>query len=308
MQVRGTTVVTPPGTLVPLRMVLGGVKGQQAPAPVRRPDAAALQPLRKAFNDPTLTQATRSDLVKDYFHSSLRPGVAIPATLTLFGHDAMPMTRKGGINEPLVKELRTSATFQMAMRTVAAELKLKRPIEESWPKLVGQLGVASTLKAMTLIYSFYKWQDATGLPEDVKTVSKEAYTATCWINQQRSDDIRKGNEAAKRAVHLPQTMVMNHGSSDTYDNPTHFFAHAWLAYRLREMGFTESQALRTSAFSGAYYEAQRPESLAENHGNAAIKDILMNAEGSDFGIRLFRDPKTALPGAYDGPAAENRDI
>jgi hypothetical protein len=66
--------------------------------------------------------------------------------------------------------------------------------------------------------------------------------------------------------------------------------------------------LRTSAFSGAYYEAQRPESLAENHGNAAIKDILMNAEGSDFGIRLFRDPKTALPGAYDGPAAENRDI
>jgi hypothetical protein len=307
MQVRGQAVTTP-GALVPLRVVLGGVTGQPAPPKVHRPDEAALQPLRQAYNDKSLTQATRSALVKDYFHQTMRPSMAVPAALTFFGKGDMPISRQGGVDGPLVKELTTSKAFQDAVRVAGTELQLKRPIEESWTTLVGKLGPEKTLKALTLIYSFYKWQENTQVPADVMGAARGAYMATCWINQQRSEDLRKGNEAAKQATYLPKTMVMNHGSSDTYDNPTHFFAHAWVAYRMREMGFSEKQALSTSAFAGAYYEAERPESLAENHGNAAIKDILMNAQGSTFGAQLFRDARTPLPGANDGIAAEDRDI
>lgn len=307
MQVNGATV-PPAGGLVPLRDVLAGLPGKAGNTPVHRPDEAALRPLRQAYNDRSLSQATRNTLVKDYFHRSMRPSMLVPATLTFFDKGDMPISRHGGVDGPLVKELTTSPDLQRAVQVAGDELKQQRPIEASWQTLVGRLGPEKTLKALTLIYSFYKWQDNTHVPAGVMDSARNAYLATCWINQQRSEDLRKGNEAAKQATYLPQTMVMNHGSSDTYDNPTHFFAHAWVAYRMRQMGFSETQALSTSAFAGAYYEAERPESLAENHGNAAIKDILMNAQGSDFGIRLFRDARTPLPGAGDGIAPEDRDI
>ena len=287
-----------PGTLVPFHRA----------DPIKRPDEAALQPLRKAYNDKSLTQAKRNELVKDYFYTTVRPGAIVPVTLALLGKGDMPLSRSGGVDGPLVPELRGSPAFQKAFVTAANEIAQQRPIDESWPKLVKQLGVANSLKSLTLIYSFYKWQEAPGLPAAVKDAGHAAYTKTCWINQQRSDDIRKGNTAALAATQLPLTMVMNHGNSDTYDNPTHFFAHAWLAYRLLEQGYSEKQALQTSAFAGGYYEAERPSSLDENHGNASIKDILMNSQGSNFGVQLFHDAHAPLPGPNDGIPAEDRDI
>ena len=301
-----------PGALVPLAQVQGERAGT-APhrdvfAEVQRPDAKALEPLRKALNDHSLTQADRAKLVKDYFHHTIRAGASEPLVLSLVGHTDMPLSKSGGIDSPLLDELRAEPAFQKALQVAATEISQQKPIEQSWAALVPRLGVRDTLRSLAMIYSFYKWQDATGLPGGLKDAARDAYVKTCWVNQQRSADVLKGDPAAIAATNLPQTLVMNHGSSDVYDNPTHFFAHAWLAYRLRELGFSEKQALETSAFAGAYYEAERPDSLKENHGNDSIKDILMNSQGSDFGVVLFRDPHTPLPGAYDGIPAEDRSI
>ena len=63
--------------------------------------------------------------------------------------------------------------------------------------------------------------------------------------------------------------------------------------------------MATSGFIGSQYELL-PTSFQEKSGNASLKDVLMNAEGAAFGSALMKDQTTALPGAQDGPALEDR--
>lgn len=55
------------------------------------------------------------------------------------------------------------------------------------------------------------------------------------------------------------------------------------------------------------YEATGP-GRSEQKGNAAMKDVLMNAEGAEFGIALMNDPATTLPGMCEGPVLEDRTL
>ena len=55
-----------------------------------------------------------------------------------------------------------------------------------------------------------------------------------------------------------------------------------------EHGLSAEEAEALSAVAGAQYEL-KPGSFREEHGNAGMKDILMNAEGAAFGSDLIRD-------------------
>lgn len=114
----------------------------------------------------------------------------------------------------------------------------------------------------------------------------------------------------------PDSTIMSHGVGGmvpksqqntkdfTSDNNLHFWSHAYLAYNVMSSTTgSETQARDLSAYMGASYELS---DFDERQGNSALKDIVMNAYGAEFGIQLFKAPTTRLPGRFEGPQVENR--
>ncbi|PIQ27493.1 hypothetical protein COW36_10090 [bacterium (Candidatus Blackallbacteria) CG17_big_fil_post_rev_8_21_14_2_50_48_46] len=114
----------------------------------------------------------------------------------------------------------------------------------------------------------------------------------------------------------PDSVIMNHGVGGmvpkaqqntqdfTSDNNLHFWSHAYLAYNVMSSTTgSETQARDLSAYMGASYELSH---FDERQGNSALKDIVMNAYGSEFGIQLLKNPTTPLPTRFEGPQVENR--
>jgi hypothetical protein len=92
----------------------------------------------------------------------------------------------------------------------------------------------------------------------------------------------------------------------TSDHVRHFFPHAYLAYELRQQGFSPDQARAASGFIGVAYEILGG-GMAENGGNDALHDVLKNAYGAAWGSLLAGNPGTRLPRTFEGPAISDRD-
>ena len=91
------------------------------------------------------------------------------------------------------------------------------------------------------------------------------------------------------------------------DHNFHFFSHAYLAATMKErLCYDDLQAKAMSGYVGARYEWNGSGGLRENSGNAALKDVLMNAEGTQYGVDLMNNPEHELPGFCEGPPLEYR--
>jgi hypothetical protein len=121
----------------------------------------------------------------------------------------------------------------------------------------------------------------------------------------------------------PQSVVMGHGvdaisanqGDFSRDNNMHFWAHAFIGYEMRSRGYSPEEARQFSAYVGAVKEVGPPfmgalpsRDIAENDGNAAMKDLLINAYGVEFGVQLFSSSTIPVPSKFEGPQIQDRSV
>jgi hypothetical protein len=308
-------------------------KSEEGPATPdgRRATDPALDRIAHALNDRTLSHAQRAELVVDYRDSQI-PSLSLDVVRgVMAGDKSMPVTATGerpGMHMPLYERLADDPRMQAMMLELAGRINATDPA-----KLDMQTIFAETqLNALSQSYG-----DACPLAPNAETNLVALQAMATLVNEQKFDDehplppelasrLPKGlweqiHQAGDALTNSRSTSaaVMSRGTpagrdpSDFYapfstDNNYHFFSHAFLAAELQQKhGMSPHDARGTSGFIGAQYEL-RPGSQMETSGNAALKDVLMNAEGAQFGTDLMRDASVSLPGMHEGPEVEDRRV
>lgn len=276
-------------------------------------DDDALMPIEEALNDPSLSHAHRTDLVARYQD---RMSARLPWTDIAWeaaGSD-FPLSRSGF--GPHLAESLDSPQFRMLLDSLNSRASSapsdQLNIEELWGGVRddaaalygdGEVGPGTdleALRAMALV------QNARRVPidgldarqQDVLAQTERTYWA--FRNSMNPEAAVQSRGAAPSAKGFPQERSDDHNF--------HFFSHAFVAAdAVRERGLNIDEARAWSGFVGAQYEF-RSEGLSEKGGNAALKDLMMNAEGAAFGASLMLDPSTPFPGMCSGPLLEDRSM
>ena len=292
----------------------------------------ALLPIFEMLNDPTVSPAERAEAMLRYRNQNMASLDWGTVAGIAAGTSGMPLSLadgKEGTHFPLYERLGQDPVMQQLVmdlsRRALAMPSDQVDIQALWEGTRVNAAVMAgpdqaqqaSLRALQAMATFMNAQKfakdkkhpvdpATGLPQDMPDgVTPELWAAVL---------------AANRHVALaptPDAAVMSHGVNAgkvaddvpfTADNNYHFWTHAWLCADLQvEHGLSPEQAEAISAVAGAQYEL-RPGSFQEEHGNAGLKDILMNAEGAAFGSDLLRDPSASLPGQDAGPPFDTRAL
>jgi hypothetical protein len=292
----------------------------------------ALLPLYEMLNDPSVSPAARAEVMLRYRNQNLAAADLGTMAEMASGTSDMPLSLeagKEGAHFPLYERLGQDPAMQqlvldLSQRALAMQAD-QVDIEALWEGTrVGATALAgpeqaqqASLMALQAMATFMNAQKfardkqhpidpGTGLPQDMP----EGVTPELWAT---------GLAATRHVASAPtpDAAVMSHGvnaqkTADdipfTADNNYHFWTHAWLCADLQaEQGLSPEQAEAISAVAGAQYEL-KPRSFQEEHGNAGLKDILMNAEGAAFGSDLLRDPSAPLPGQDHGPPFDTRAL
>jgi len=285
-------------------------------------DDVALEPIREALNDRNGSPAERAQLMLDYRNHQLADVPLGTVYAMQSGQEGMPIIASGddkGMHVPLYERLANDESMQEMMANMSTRIldmdandetidmmEIFSAVQADAVELAGDDGNTAdtnlaSLQAMATLANYYKFEGDTS-PEDL------GVDAALW------DQIRSAGETLA-AQENPEAAVMNHGvqaapgnGDFTADRNFHFFSHAYLAATLdHEHGLSDNDAEAMSGFIGSQYELM-DHSLSENEGNSGLKDILVNAEGAQFGTSLMSAPDTPLPGQYDGPAPEDRSI
>ena len=189
--------------------------------------------------------------------------------------------------------------------TRASALELAGPEGEQEAALMALQAMATLMNADKFSHDGAPLDPETGMPTNVP----EGVSPEQWAGLQQAFSHIKFSNSGSAAV-LSQGIGANPDNGTglfTADNNFHFWTHAWISAELQaNHGLSPEEAEAFSAFAGAQYEL-KPGSFKEEHGNAGLKDILMNAEGAAFGSDLMADPTASLPGQDQGPPPQSRD-
>lgn len=292
----------------------------------------SLLPFYDLLNDPTVAPATRAQAMLEY--RNLKLAQADLGTLLAIGagRDGLPLSLSSdtqGTHFPLFERLGQAPVLQQLVRDLS-ERALSMPPDEvdiqalwdgtrSSAETLAGPGASEdasmmALQAMATFMNTQKFDKESKFPVDPATglplAMPEGVSPELW--QTLSGASRHVANAPS-----PDAAVMSHGVDArkvqgdipfTADNNYHFWTHAWVRASLQdEQGLNAEQAEAISAVAGAQYEL-RPGSFREEHGNAGLKDILVNAEGAAFGSDLVRDPAAALPRQDQGPPYDVRGL
>lgn len=292
----------------------------------------SLLPFYNLLNDPTIEPATRAQTMLEYRNLKLAQADLSTLLSIAAGEDGMPLSLSSetqGTHFPLFERLGQDPAMQRLVLDLS-ERALSMPpdgvdIQALWdgtrasaellagPDATDDASMMA-LQAMATFMNTQKFDKASKFPVDsatgLPTGLPEGVSPELW--QTLSSASRHVANAPS-----PDAAVMSHGVDAgkvrgdipfTADNNYHFWTHAWVSASLQaEQGLSAEQAEAISAVAGAQYEL-RPSSFREEHGNAGLKDILVNAEGAAFGSDLVRDPAAALPGQDQGPPYDVRGL
>lgn len=294
--------------------------------------APSLLPFYELLNDPSVAPATRAEAMLRYRNQKLAEAPLATLAAIAAGDDDMPLSLasgREGTHFPLFERLGEDPAMQQLVMDLS-QRALATPSEQvdiaalwegtqasaaalAGPERADEASMMA-LQAMATLMNAQKFDrpgkipvdPATGLPETLpEGVSPELWAALYAASQHVS------------SAPTPDAAVMSHGVDAwkeddsvpfTADNNFHFWTHAWVSASLqREHGLSAQQAEAISAVAGAQYEL-KPGSFREEHGNAGMKDILVNAEGAAFGSDLVRDPSAPLPAQDAGPPFDVRAL
>ena len=281
-----------------------------------------LNRVRSQLNDSSLTPEDRIRTLL-FYRNSLLPSVDMQSMFKMRNNDSsMPVYADGdqkGMFHPLYSQLGQSEQSQSLMGDLSQRIldtdSSQLNIDDVWrgtrdtarslhdEEEYSAASDLEALRAMATLANYYK------APRDEKGKAQ--------LPEGIPDELWEKIDAAGTALATstsPDAAVMSRGVAPkhvegedfTSDRNFHFFSHAYLAANLQQQhGVAPKRAQATSGFIGSQYELL-PSSFQETSGNAGLKDVLVNAEGAAFGSSLMKDPATALPGAQDGPALEDR--
>lgn len=295
-------------------------------------DDTALKPIRSGLNDKGLSHEDRAQRMLGYRNKQI-PMLEFGAIERMQSNDAgMPVYLSGankGMQVPLYEKLGSDPKMQEMMAGVATRISSVDPDKldmaqiwtdaqedarklstaDPWDPVVSNTAETNmmALQAMATLFNAQKFGKS-GPPKKIA----DKLPPELWT---KIDAASKAMEKSKS----PNAAVMSQGVAAaptqgapdkpfSLDNNFHFFSHAYLAASLQQQhGAPSHRAQATSGFIGAQYELQ-PGSVAEHSGNSGLKDIIMNAEGADFGTSLLNTPETLLPNKFSGPPTEDRSI
>lgn len=302
--------------------------GKLLPPPTKcessKADDLALNPLRQALNDKSLSPGARAAMMLSYRDKQLAR-VDIGAMFKMQGNDpSYPVFGSGpnkGMHMPLYNQLGSNPKMQSLMsdltdRILTADSKTldiqaifadtqKKAREMSGTDDNTADGNLMALQAMATLSNYYKARGPDGKlpPELASKIPPEL-----WKKINDAGEALTNSESPNAAVMSHGVKAKPGGGNFTADHNFHFFSHAYLtASLIKNHGVSPHQAKAMSGFIGAQYELMDG-SLKEGAGNSGIKDILMNAEGAGFGEALMQRPCASLPGQNDGPGVEDRSI
>lgn len=277
---------------------------------------------KKQLNDASLQPVDRAKTLLNY-RNSLLPSLDAGSMLKMRDNEPdMPVYGGGerpGMMQPLYEQLAQSPNAQTLMADLAQRITQADThslnIHEIWDgtrtkaqetRSLEQPSADSdldALRAMATLANYYK----VGRDEHGNAQLPEGISPELWAQIDAAGTALATSPSADAAV-MSRGIAPQHikGQDFTSDRNFHFFSHAYLTAALQHQhNVSPERAKATSGFIGTQYEL-KPSSFQENSGNAGLKDILVNAEGSAFGSSLMNNSGTNLPTAQDGPAIEDR--
>lgn len=289
----------------------------------------SLLPFYEMLNDPEVAPADRARAMLAYRNQKLAATDWTTLVAVDAGDSSMPLDasdEQAGAHFPLYRRLGEDPAMQALVAdlttralamcqdevdiqslfegTRATALELAGPEGEQQAALMALQAMATLMNADKFTHDGAPLDPETGMPANLPDgVSPEQ-----WAGLQAAFTHIKFSESGSAAV-LSQGIAANPdgGGLFTADNNFHFWNHAWISAELQaNHGLSPEEAEAFSAFAGAQYEL-KPSSFKEEHGNAGVKDILMNAEGAAFGSDLMADPTASLPAQDQGPPPQSRD-
>ena len=291
----------------------------------------ALLPFYELLNDPSVAPAARAEAMLSYRNQKLAKAPLAALTAIAAGDDDMPLSLESdreGTHYPLFERLGQDPEMQQLVLDLS-QRALAMPAEEvdiaalwegtrasasalAGPERTDEASMMA-LQAMATFMNAQKFAKPEKFPVDPETglpaTMPEGVSPELWATLDAAN-------AHVAGAPTPDAAVMSHGVNArkaegapfTSDNNFHFWTHAWVSASLQaEQGLSAEQAEAISAVAGAQYEL-KPGSFREEHGNAGMKDILVNAEGAAFGSDLVRDPNASLPGQDAGPPYDVRGL
>jgi len=267
----------------------------------------ALKPLFNALNDDALNIDNRRKIIQDYLGQT---GSSTQHLKTIYREDffqAISASSEPGLSPYLYQESKNKPNkdILLSLSQYLEDYRNKSPQEIydftiNTAKNLGSLAPErDTLKALaTIVNGVHK------LYPEQEPFRESLRRAYIHLNESENSIVMgKGVQATP-----------GENKDYTWDNNMHFWSHAFISYELMSRDYSADSAKQFSAYVGTIKEIGLPGSpfsgrdMRENEGNAAIKDIIINAYGSEFGVQLFQNRNIKLPQKHEGPMIQDRSV
>lgn len=202
--------------------------------------------------------------------------------------------------EESTKEPTKSIIFKLSESIVSDDIKTPQQLfqkAKSFSKGSSEKALKAVACIMNSVHTGFLSDEKT---EDFGRLVQKAYIK---LNLNRDDAKGVGSIMSHNVRNLNEKGDKGVKQDFTSDNNMHFWVHACLSYETLSKGGSEDDARGFSAYIGSEYEIK---AIDENNGNSGIKDIIINAYGAEFGIKLFNNDNTQLPKSTEGPQIENK--